>query len=158
MKVYKLIPAFIIVPFLCFSQESIGSLSMEDAIDLALENNYDIKISENNKSILENNAVRANANYLPSISLSGSYNYQNQSVYTEFASDQVAPIDRTGAGTQSLNAGLNLNYTIYSGGSRKYTFERLKNESLLGEIQQRQNIEATLSSVLLQYLNLRMNE
>lgn len=154
MKVYNLILAFLIVPFVCFSQESIGSLSMEEAINLALENNYDIKISENNKEILDNNAVKANANYLPSISFSGSYNYQNQSVYSEFASDQVAPIDRAGAGTQSINAGLNLNYTIYSGGSRKYTFERLKNESLLGELQQRQSMEATIASVLLQYLNL----
>lgn len=154
MRAFKIFLAFLFFHSWVYSQESGEILSMEDAVNTALENNYDIKISKNNKEILNNNAVKSNADYLPTISLSGSFNYQNQNTYNEFASEQVPPIDRRGAETQSINAGINLNYTIYSGGSRKYRYEKLQNEASIGDLQQRQRIEATISSVLFQYLNL----
>lgn len=154
MKVFKIVLSLLFIYSSAFSQENGKVLSMEDAVNTALENNFDIKISENNTEILKNNAVRANADYLPSVSLSGSYNYQNQNIYNEFASDQVQPIDRKGAATQAINAGVNLNYTIYNGGSRKYRYEKLQTEALIGDLQQRQRIEGTISSVILQYLTL----
>ena len=41
--------------------------SLEDAVKIALENNYDIKIAKNNSKIDETNNNLANAGMLPSL-------------------------------------------------------------------------------------------
>ncbi|MDP5096431.1 MAG: TolC family protein [Flavobacterium sp.] len=55
---------FVIIGFSSQAQEL---LSLEDAVKIALENNYDIKISENNSKINATNNSLANAGMLPSL-------------------------------------------------------------------------------------------
>ncbi len=157
MKEFKLLIIFLVGFSLCntsFAQETQPVLTLEEAIRTALEKNHDIKISEKSTDILVNNAVKSNAGYLPTVAISGVYNYQNENTYSEFNSTEIPPIDVNNAETQTFNAGINLNYSIYSGGSRKYRFEKLQNQLLVGELQERQKIETTISLVVFQYLNL----
>ena len=55
---------FVIIGFSAQAQEL---LSLEDAVKIALENNYDIKIAENNSKIDATNNNLANAGMLPSL-------------------------------------------------------------------------------------------
>ena len=66
---------FVTVLLLCsfaFSQEK---LTKQQAIDLALEHNYGIKIARNNVQIAKNNASIFNSGYLPVINANSSANY-----------------------------------------------------------------------------------
>mgnify|MGYP000280071281 CR=1 FL=1 len=42
-------------------------LKKEDAVKIAMENNFDIKIANSNLDIAKNNASIQNSNYLPSV-------------------------------------------------------------------------------------------
>ena len=55
---------FVIIGFSAQAQEL---LSLEDAVKIALENNYDIKIAKNNSKIDATNNNLANARMLPSL-------------------------------------------------------------------------------------------
>ena len=55
---------FVIIGFSTQAQEL---LSLEDAVKIALENNYDIKIAKNNSKIDATNNNLANAGMLPSL-------------------------------------------------------------------------------------------
>ena len=62
-NLYKIVFLFIIG----FSSQAQELLSLEDAVKIALENNYDIKIAENNSKIDATNNNLANAGMLPSL-------------------------------------------------------------------------------------------
>lgn len=128
-------------------------LGIEDVIRLTLENSFDIKISDLNKDIAGNNAVAGEAGYLPTVDFAASYNYSSSDTKTEFANPDQPPIDASGAVTEATNASLNLNYNIYSGGQRKFTFRKLNNQSYQSQIQLRQSIEQAILSVLSQFLS-----
>jgi outer membrane protein TolC len=154
MKAYNILLLSIITIIRpLFAQEAAEILRMEDAVAIALENNYDIKIAENNKEISTNNAVRANAGFTPTVTANASYNYSNLNTFTEFATANP-PIDVNNAGTQNINAGVNLNYTIFNGGANKYNFLKLESQRNISEIQSDLSMENTVNSVILQYLNL----
>ena len=58
---------YIFIFFLGFSAQAQDLLSLEDAVKIALENNYDIKIAKNNSKIDATNNNLANAGMLPSL-------------------------------------------------------------------------------------------
>lgn len=58
-------------------------LTVNDAVKLALENNLDIKISENQNEILKNNASFLNSGYLPRVSSRVGFNKSNQNIEIE---------------------------------------------------------------------------
>ncbi len=49
------------------------TLTLDDCIRLALRNNFDIQIAENNREIADNNTTLANAALLPSVDLTANY-------------------------------------------------------------------------------------
>ena len=60
---YKIVFLFIIG----FSAQAQDLLTLEDAVKIALENNYDIKIAKNNSKIDATNNNLANAGMLPAL-------------------------------------------------------------------------------------------
>lgn len=153
MRIFKtlFVASFIVIGSIN-AQEVPETLTIEDAVGLALENNFDIKIAKNNKSIGENNATLGNAGFLPTVSLTGGYNYSVNDTRTEFANPEQPPIDASGAATTSISAGVNVNYNIFSGGSRTYTYRKLQNLAAQGGLQERQLMEQSISLVIRQYL------
>lgn len=129
-------------------------LKLEDAILLALENNYDIKISENQLEINENNFVRGNAGYLPTIGAQASYSYSNQNTRLEFADPNQRPIEVDGAESQNINAGLSLDYTLWNGRGRKFQFEKLGHQRNLSELETKNLAEITCLNIINSYLNI----
>lgn len=128
-------------------------ISIEDAVTLTLENNFDIKVSSGNADIAGNNVSLGNADYLPTVSANASYNYSVEDTRTEFASPQQPTIDATGATTESTNASLDLTYNIFSGGSRNYTFQQLKALDYQGQLQLRQTMEQAVLNAIVQFLD-----
>lgn len=69
---YILLIQFFIVHHV-YAQDSL--LSKQSAVDIALENNYDIKIAKGNVESAANSSSIYNSGYLPSISAGGGARY-----------------------------------------------------------------------------------
>ena len=102
-----LFTALLLLPVIVQAQAE--ELTIEDAIRIALENNYQLKQAENNLSFSETMVFSARADYLPSInsSFSGSRNVGRQFVQEDASFD-----DRT---TYGVNGSINTNLTIFDG-------------------------------------------
>lgn len=135
-------------------------ISKEEALELVLENNFGIKVSKNTTEIVKNNSSILNSGYLPSLSISSGGNYTGSDTEIAFPGqfdDQGNPISNRvfeDQETQRFNAGLNLNYTLFDGLGRRYTYKRLKEEYALSELQLRETIEFTTLQLFEVYFNI----
>jgi len=137
----RFIHLLLLIPFCSvFAQEN--TLSKEDAIALALKNNFGVIIAKNNLKIADNNKNILNSGYLPSLTgnAGGSFDQNNQEA--TFQDGSVRAID--GAETTRYNASLNLNFTLFDGLGRWYDYKRLKEEYGLSELETRETIETTM--------------
>ena len=96
-------------------------LTKKEAIQITLENNYGIKLAENNVEIAKNNSSIYNSRFLPSLSANGGANYDNSNQTIEQHDGSINEVN--GAETKTYNASLNLNYTIFDGLGRKYDYK-----------------------------------
>ena len=137
-----------------FSQEI---LTKKEALSIALEHNFGIKIATNNLEISENNKSILNSGFLPTAGISSGANYSrnNQTV-----TPQDGDLRSTnGAVTKSYNASLNLNYTLYDGLGRKYNYQQLKETYNLTELQAKETIENTCLQLFTTYFQIaRLSE
>ena len=131
----------ILIASLSFQAKAQQILTKDAAIKIALENNYGIKIANNNLKAAKNNASIYNANFLPTVSASSGANYNNSNQDITAQNGTVTSI--SGAVSKSYNASVNLNYTLFDGLGRKYNYEQLKATHNLTELQTRETIENT---------------
>ena len=126
--------------FFNFAQEQV--LSKSEAIALTLENNYNIAVADNSILIAENNADILNSNYLPTVfGLAGmSYSLQDQ----KFEPDDRPPFEVNNAKSESYNASVNLDYTLFDGLGRLYNYKSLKETYNLTKLETRETIENTI--------------
>lgn len=129
-----------------FSQQM---LTKEEAISTALENNYGVKISNNNVAIAENNKDLLNTGFLPAVTGSAGATYNLDNTEAEFANGDITTLD--GAESSRYNAAVNLNYTLFDGLGRHYNYKILKEQYQLSELQARETIENTITDLLTVY-------
>ncbi|MFA0963453.1 TolC family protein [Roseivirga sp. BDSF3-8] len=128
-------------------------VTLDEALAIALRQNYSLRIAERDLEIAENNVTIGNAGFLPSLQASGNYNYSNQDTRIEFASPEADNIDRSGAVSESYGGALTLNYTIFGGG-RFYIYDRLIAQSDIARLQESQAMQQTILDVSTQYLDM----
>ncbi|WP_442266030.1 TolC family protein [Tenacibaculum sp. ZS6-P6] len=141
-----IILGFLITGYSFHAQEL---LSKEKAVELTLENNYDIRITKNNLETAKNNKSIYNSGYLPTVTGNAGANYTNNDTDLEFQDGTINSV--TGAESKSYNASVGLNYTLFNGFNRKNTFKRLKESYNLTELQARQVMENTLITLFIAY-------
>lgn len=158
----------LILLFICSTtsaQEKL--LSKEEAVNVALENNFGIKVAQNQVKIADNNKSILNSGYLPTLSNSTSANYNRDDAVIEFPgqlNQDGSPredIELNKAEAQRFNSSLNANYTLFDGMGRFYNYKRLKEQYQLSELQARETIENTmlqLFSVYFEVARLSENE
>ncbi|MEM6361325.1 MAG: TolC family protein [Bacteroidota bacterium] len=120
-------------------------LKLEDAINIALESNYDLRISKNDVEIaaIENSVL--NSGYLPTVTATGGLSYANENQSVGFNDGSETSID--GAETESYNASVTAEYTIFDGFERKYTVQQQGENLQLEQLRNRQEIENTIVSI-----------
>jgi outer membrane protein len=106
---YKILLLFIFG----FSAQAQELLALEDAIKIALEKNYEIKISENNSKINATNNSLANAGMLPTINANLTNNNSQLDTKQTQGDGTVRQLD--GAKNMNLNYGVGLDWTIFDG-------------------------------------------
>ena len=132
-----------------FAQEEEEVITKEEAIALALERNYGIEIAENEVEIAENNQGILNSGYLPSVTGRAGANYDLNDRLTEPENGEA--LDQQGIESNSYNASVNLNYTLFDGLGRFYNYKSLKEQYDLSKLQARETIENTMLQLMTVY-------
>lgn len=127
-------------------------LTAQEAVALALENNYDIKISKNDLKIDEQNVSLANAGILPNIS--GTFNQNNNLQYLKQERTDGTIQEQDNAKNNSMNYGVNLGWTIFDGFRMFARYEQLKELEKFGETELKLMVYTRVSNVLTTYYDL----
>ena len=126
--------------------------SLKKCIETGLEKNYSIRIIKNEQQKSKNNATPGNAGYLPTLDLNGGYsgNINNtRSTLTDGTVEKSNVIS-----TETANAGLNLNWTVFDGFGIQTTYSKLKELQQMGELNTRMTIEDFVANLTSEYYNL----
>ena len=132
-----------------FAQEK---LSLQQAIEIGLKNNYSIVIAKNESEIAKNNATPGNAGELPTLDLGLSKEYSVIDSRQKYSDG--AEVDKNGATANSLNANALLNWTIFDGFKMFATYSKLKSLEELGELNARLTVENTVSQIITAYYDI----
>lgn len=153
----KSIANFVLIS-LCLSFTSIGqeSLSLEEVVSVALKNNYDIQLAENNVLQAKNNQSFYNSGFLPRVTANGNANYSNSNTSITNQAGQETKIN--GAETKSYGGSIGINYVLFNGGNRKFQYDRLKQQYQLASAQKKLQIETTLIEVYTGFFNVARNQ
>lgn len=133
--------------------ESMAQLmTSEQAVAIALEKNYQIRLSKLNESILQNNVSLGNAGFLPVIEGTATTNNSIMNARQEYLSGQIN--EKNNAKSSSLNAGVGFTWTFFNGLQMFTGYDILRKQLESGQLSTRLEIENTISSVLSLYYNI----
>ncbi|MGD0755735.1 MAG: TolC family protein [Bacteroidales bacterium] len=127
-----------------------NALTEQDAISIALKYNYDILVARNNASTDSVNNTPGNAGMLPNISINASESYSAANNIQQKFSDGTS-LNSSNVNSNSLNASVGLNWTLFDGGKMFVTKRKLNEIQALGEIQFRDGVLQTVYDVILAY-------
>lgn len=133
----------------CSAQEL---LTAEQAVAIALQNNYDIKLATNDLKIDEQNVSLANAGLLPN--LSGTLNQNNAIQNSRQVRTDGTVQELNNAKNNSLNYGVNLGWTVFDGFKMFARYDQLKQLKELGETELKLMIHNRVSDVMVTYYDL----
>ncbi len=153
MKFFKIYFTVFCLSTVCAAQaQQLPLLGLKDAVEIALKNNFNIRLSKNNIAITQNNVTRGNAGMLPQIAAAiTSVNSIQDTKQTK--ADGTTPT-KNGVLNSSLNYGVNLNWTIFNGFAMFANYDQLKQLNQLSEVAARDTIERTMAQVIYTYYNL----
>ncbi len=127
------------------------TISPNEAVSLALENNYGIKLANNLLEISKNNTSILNSGYLPTVTGAAGSTFNIDNTEAEFSNGTSTVLN--GAESSRYNASLNLNYTLFDGLGRGYDYKQLKQRYQLTELEARETIENTVYQLFTVYYN-----
>jgi outer membrane protein len=119
------------------------------AVSLALENNYGIKLVNNQLEVAKNNADILNSRYLPTITGNAGATHNIDNTEAQFSNGNLTVLN--GAKSSRFNASVNLNYVLFDGLGRSYNYKQLKERYQLTELQARETIENTIFQLFTVY-------
>jgi outer membrane protein TolC len=126
-------------------------ITVDNAVGIALKNNYDILVSRNDADIDKMNNTAGNAGMLPAVAVNGSDNYSvNNSFIKQFSGSEISS---SNASTNAINTSVQLNWTVYDGGKMFVTKNKLNEIEALGGLQYRNQVEQTVYDVVVAYFN-----
>jgi len=142
---------WILSAFLLLSLPGAGQavMTLEEALALALKQNYDIRVARSSADIDAANNTAGNAGMLPSIGVSASDQFSYDQVSSTLASGATSTA--SGARVNNLSSDLGLSWTLFNGGKMFVTRNKLRQINELGEIQFREQVDQTVSDIILAY-------
>lgn len=126
--------------------------TLKDCLEEGLQNNYSLQITHNEEQISKNNTTLGNAGYLPTLDLSAGYtgNLDNIESKTR-ATGEITK--NNGVYDQTVNVGLNLNWTLFDGFNISTNYKILKELERQGETNTRIAIEDFIANLSSEYYN-----
>ena len=127
-------------------------LTVDEAVKIALENNYQIKTAKNDLQIDELGVSPGQAGMLPQLGANLSDNNSVQSL-TQVRNDGTVQ-DRNNVKNSSFNYGVALEWTVFDGLSMFANYEQLKETQKLGEAELKQAILSKVGEIMTTYYDL----
>lgn len=152
MKTKIIINSFIFCLFFLGKLSAQEILTIEDAMKIALENNFEIKIAKNNTKISETNVTIGNAGILPTVTASVVDN-NNVTNSTQVRQDGTST-SLDNAKNNSLSYGVSLGWTVFDGMRMFARLDQLKELQKLGESELKRTILVKISQVNSAYFDL----
>lgn len=125
--------------------------TLRDCLEQGLLNNYSLRIARNDEQVSHNNATLANAGYLPTLDLSAGYSGTLNDTETRLRAGGTEKTN--GALDQTIDAGLNLNWTVFDGFNITANHQQLKELERQGETNTRIAIEDLVANIAAEYYN-----
>jgi len=137
-------------------------LSLEESIQLGIQNHYSIQISKKRELQALNDNTPGNAGFLPTITGTLNKNYTISGLDQEFFGGLRPPLVQSGVNSNSGNAGVAMVWTLYDGKGMFILKDRFKELQNLGAKQTETAIENLISLISSSYYdlirqNLRVN-
>ena len=152
MNFHKIILTLIAILFICRGGAAQEKLTLEQAVQLALENNFDIKLTKNSAELAKNNFTRANAGMLPV--LTGNFSTNNSVSNTKQTLSNGQTQERNGARNSNLVYGPVLNWQVFDGMAMFARYDQLRELERLGESNFKVTIQTTVADVINNYYDL----
>ena len=127
-------------------------LTPEQAIQLAIQNNFNVTLEKNAQEIGKINNNWGTAGALPTLNATGATSIASNNLEQKLANGTV--ITRDGAILRNVNAGLQLSWRIFDGFRMFATKKRLEELETIGETNFRRQINATVFDVISAYYNI----
>ncbi len=148
MKI-RFLPAELLLMMLPLVSGGQTVYSLKDCISIGLEKNFSILVARNSETIAGNNYTKGNAGFLPSLDLSsrfgGTVNNTLQNL-TEGGQNKTTGISNT-----TSNAGVALNWGVFSGFSAHTTYKKLDELKELGELNSQLAVENLVADIISGY-------
>lgn len=140
---------------LLFSQEKLAAqnnLSLKEAVTIAIQNSYDIKLVENTAAIAKNNNNYGVAGGMPTVTATGTNNNTLTTIHQTFP-DPSRNTTRSGVDGSTLNGGLSATMILFNGFRVAATKDRLASIEKQTEAALQTQMLNTSSTVMQQYYN-----
>ena len=147
-----LVQSFFLLLFCITKTNAQEVLTLENAVKIALENNYEIKIATNNLTIEKTNVTIGNAGMLPTVSANIVDNNSIQNSSQTRQDGTKTKLDN--AKSNSLIYGVGLDWTIFDGMRMFAKLDQLKELQKLGEAQLKLTVITRISDVNAAYYDL----
>ena len=147
--IYQCLVVVFFVSVHVYSQEK---YDLKHCIETGLERNLEIKITQNNQQISDNNLTIGNAGFLPTVDINSGYSGSINNV-KQFPADGSANINSNGINNSGLDAGVFLNWTVFDGFNVNTNYARLKELQQKGELNSRLTIENFVADLTGEYCN-----
>ncbi|QHS61324.1 TolC family protein [Chitinophaga agri] len=136
---------------LCTAAHAQQILTPDQAIDLALKNNYDIRLAKNDAAITANDYAYANLAFAPRVNGTANKNWTATQTKQEFANGNKR--DTSGIRASTLSANVNLAWTLFDGLKMFATKQKLESLRDLGELAVKDQVINTVANVIAGYYN-----
>ena len=152
MKTKNILKSLALFLFCIAKTNAQDVLTIENAVKIALENNYEIKIASNNLDINKTNVAAGNAGMLPKLTatLVDANSIQNSSQTRQDGTETSL----NNAKNTSLNYGVGLDWTVFDGFKMFAKLDQLKELQKLGEAELKRTIIEKISAVNQVYYDL----
>jgi outer membrane protein len=147
-KKLKLLLASCLINILAFAQEP-SKMSVDDAIRMAVEKNFDVEIVKNEQQIGAINNNWGTAGLYPTISATSTMGIASNNLEQKFFDGRE--INRNGAILRNINAGFAVSWRIFDGMRMFASKRRLEELEKIGELSFRSQINTTVFNVIAAY-------
>ncbi len=129
-----------------------GLLTVREAVETALENNFEIKLSQNDLRVAKENVTYGNAGMLPTVTGNFTQNNNLQNSTQTQASGEKRSLKN--AKNNSMNYGVSVGWTIFDGLGMFTRYDLLKENEKLSDLELKRTVLDKVSEVISTYFTI----
>ena len=127
-------------------------LTLEQAIDVALKNNYDIRLARNTAELSANDYAYANFAFVPRLNATAGTTWNRTATKQEFVNGTTR--DTSGIKGNNINGNVSLSWTLFDGLKMFATRNKLESIRSLGELAIKDQVQNSIATIIGGYYNI----